>query len=153
MARPHSSRRCWSPVEAEQLHALWAARDDNDNPSYSRAEIARRMGLSERSIVGRLGREFKAGTLKQRRPHVSVQRGAKAVTLARARTASPAAPRLPRRQPPRSGPIPPPRSCQWPLWGNGEAPRPPTYCDEPIVPSHPYCHDHCKLAFTRSTCG
>lgn len=42
-------------------------------------------------------------------------------------------------------PIPRPRSCQWPMWGDSKPAH--VYCDGVLRAGSPYCEGHCRVAY------
>lgn len=154
--------RAWSPAMGEMLRGLWAE-------GHSTVEIARRLGTTKNAIVGRADRM----NLPSRPSPIRRQDGAKAVVVARERTAKPVvqpaasrpagpglAARLARRPPAPpvllEKPVPVPRApraagrcCLWPLWKNDERPTH-RYCDAPRSAAHrvPYCAEHAARAIS-----
>lgn len=65
----------------------------------------------------------------------------------------------------KKAPLPPPRSpvtvrtCQFPMWGWGRPPKPPVFCDKPVVrdrdglPVSPYCASHRAVCCQQSQGG
>lgn len=50
-------------------------------------------------------------------------------------------------QPVRSGPIAPPRTCQWPSGGDRGFGSISFECEDPVHPSRPYCLGHCRVSY------
>jgi len=146
----------WPQQREQRLIELWEECDADGKWAHSRVQVAERMGVSECTVIGKLNRLIAAGRTGVR--HRTVARGpssgAAVLAEAQARTAAqarpPAAPAPSRPRFIVLPAVPPPRACQWPLWGNEPVPRPPRFCEAALRPDSPYCAAHSKLAFTGS---
>jgi hypothetical protein len=131
----------WTEARVAQLHQLHA--------DHGNSEIAHRLGISKRAVDARIGREYRAGTLRQKHPEQSRPWKPRFVP-------PPAAP-LPRLAIKPSAPsfiaslllpIAPARSCLWPMWPHQQrAPQPPVYCGAAVKLGCSYCGPHARMAF------
>jgi hypothetical protein len=147
----------WTDTQVTQLHALWQQCDAAGKPVFSRGEIAERMGLSRNAVIGKLGREFAGGRLKQRVVQETTAqqtrcRGAKQTKAAKIESAKISVARLLPQAPKK--PLPSglaearPHYCQWPMWKHGDrSPAPPLFCGSVVLRGHAYCPEHCRVAF------
>lgn len=130
----------WDAVQQAKLQELWQLRDAAGQPLYSRAAIAEMLGITRNALIGRLARCYAAGMMQRRAPEPLQRRGQQK-------------PLQPLSVPPatiyRPPATPPPRACQWPLWGHRERPRAPVFCEAPAVRGAPYCQPHVNLAVSR----
>jgi len=148
------TRNAWTPERVAQLRKLHAALKAEDPRNY-RQHLAKALGVPMGPLVGRLGREFKNGTLESSNPEPRPQR----------RRALPPPVEPPPPAPLKAAPAPPPslpavthpvrvspaRRCQWPLWGL-QTPRPlrdPRFCDQPSLGTCSYCEAHAGIAYYR----
>jgi hypothetical protein len=131
----------WTPAELERLRELHGS-------GASRHHIAAVLGMSLGAVIGKLGREYRAGRLAPTKVSSDSHRNIRRRELARAaRLGAPSAPRQHyRARYALPGPIAAPRSCQWPLWAhNDRAPKPPIYCNAALDVGS-YCRQHHRLA-------
>jgi hypothetical protein len=132
----------WTPAELERLGELHAS-------GASRRHIASILGMSLGAVIGKLGREYRAGRLvPPTKASSDSYRNIRRRELARlAPSAASSAPRQHyRARYTLPGPIAAPRSCQWPLWAhNDRAPRPPIFCNAALDVGS-YCRQHHRLA-------
>lgn len=156
--------RTWTPEDDARLSALW-------NAGHTTVAIAREMGVSKNSIIGRAHRLALArrpspippkGSAKPRerrpgrprKPKVSKpqptqhrQSGARSLVVAQAvQPVAPPAPPAPRPEPRPMIRLGRADGCRFPLWRNERPTH--VYCDAPRARSFmPYCDHHCRVAY------
>lgn len=160
------SKGPWNEQTLARLRQLWSE-------GHSTNAIARMMGLSKNSIVGKahrleldgrpspIKRGSDSATPKPRQPVPplpALPSETKAIATAVLAEPAPTAnaaiplPLPPLRQPtvapaPISRPIPRSPTCCWPIGEPGTKSF--RFCDDASVTGKPYCLDHCQLAYVR----
>lgn len=153
----------WTPEMNARLELLWRA-------GLTATAIARDMGLTKNSIVGRAHRskacEPRPTPIKAagsgKRPQRNKRANGRQPGTGRIRgptltldvpkrergTAHQALPStLPNVAPPAPIALGVVRACCWPMWADGERPYVPRYCNAPSEPARSYCEAHCAQAY------